>query len=1085
MRLLTRVLRKRFILVPVVSFVSLASPVFCSAAVPVPHWLMMTQSAPTDFHAGDSRDFYEIVAANDGGADTSGALTVTDVLPKGVTVNFAIGRAETGHNTVSAEPFGCNETSQEEVVTVTCTTTESVPTGRALSVNINLTVPENETASSLTNTATVVGGGAATAQVKSVTPITNWWTPVPFGVSLVSEMTEVGGLDTQAGSHPLAFTALLAFNVASVNPNESCDENQTPSCAELNAEAKDIEVALPAGVYGNPTAVPYCTHAQFEIADNHSCPASSQVGGMYLEFYGAGTGAQYAPVYNIEPPAGQPAELGFTVGGKAHIPMFFHVRSNGDYGLTSELADINQFDPVRTAVLSLWGNPSDEIHNPQRESSIGECTHSGGCPSGIESPKPFLSLPTNCSAGETKIEVTGDSWQEPVLGHLTEASFPAMTGCEALTFHPAIDVTSSTPQAGAPAGYNVDLQVPQNEGLEELATPELRNAEVALPEGTMVSPSVANGLAVCSESQFGLKSTDRGHCPSASRIGAVEITTPLLHDKVKGAMYAGEPDCSPCSPGDAETGRLVRVLLEAEADGVIIKQAGHTKIDQKTGRLTAVFTNAPQLPFSDLQVSVEGGANAPLANPANCGPAVASAQLTPWSSATPTSVSSEPITITGCMGKFAPSFQAGRTDSTQAGAFTGFSVALSRQDGEQTLGKVDVTMPPGMLGVLKNVEQCQEPQAKEGTCSTGALIGTSAVTVGPGSAPLTIDGGKVYLTGPYAGQPFGLAIVTPAKAGPFTLAGNTEKGTEVIRAAIAINPHTSAITVISDPVPQALDGIPLDIRNVKINVNRESFLFSPTNCDAMAVTGTLTSAGGATESVSNPLQATGCPSLPFKPTFTVSTQGKTSKKNGASLHVKVTSGPGQANIAKVKVNLPIQLPSRLSTLQKACVDAVFSANPGSCPAASVVGQATAVTPLLAKPLTGPAYLVSHAGAAFPDLEVVLEGEGITLILDGNTQIKKGITSSIFRAIPDAPIASFDLVLPEGPHSALAAFGNLCTSKLNMPTVITGQNGAVVRQTTKIAATGCPKVKAKKVTKRHKAKKGHKAKGSAKRGRSVS
>jgi hypothetical protein len=289
----------------------------------------------------------------------------------------------------------------------------------------------------------------------------------------------------------------------------------------------------------------------------------------------------------------------------------------------------------------------------------------------------------------------------------------------------------------------------------------------------------------------------------------------------------------------------------------------------------------------------------------------------------------------------------------------------------------------------------------------------------------------------------------------------------VVRASIAIDPHTSALTVTSDPLPQQLNGVPLDIRTIEIDITREGFMFNPTDCDSMSVSGAIASATGTASSTSFPFQATDCGILPFKPKFAASTQGKTSKKNGASLHVKVSSGHGQANIGKVKVSLPIQLPSRLSTLQKACVDSVFEANPASCPAASVVGQATAITPLLKSPLTGPAYLVSHAGRSFPDMQIVLQGEGITLILTGNTDIKKGVTSSTFKTIPDAPITSFDLVLPEGPHSVLAAFGNLCTSKLNMPTILTGQNGAVIKQTTKIAPTGCPK---HKKAKKHSAKK---------------
>jgi hypothetical protein len=1076
MRALTRYARGTTCALSVIAVV-LAVPTVGSATQPGPRWLAFSQQAPTAFHPGDTRDFYEIVAVNDGGAATSEAITVTDTLPVGVVVYDMHAYSEiqgTFDNGTTEFTGGCKQAASKGAVTVTCTTAGSVPVGRSLVVNINVELPAAKVGDNLVNTATIAGGGARQATTGSSTPVTEAAVPIPFGASFASDITESNGnAGTQAGSHPFAFTTLVAFNVGSVNAGEKCNENVTPSCAALNAQAKDTEVALPPGLLGNPTTIPYCTQFQFEQNGFQTCPPSTQVGSLYLYFYGAGTAVQYAPVYNIEPPAGQPAELGFSVSTSAHIPIFFHVRSDSDYGVTADISNINQFDAVRMAFLTVWGNPSDSAHDPLRLSVYENCNFgSGGCPSGVASPKPFLSLPTSCTGGVLPISLAGDSWQEPPkaapFSQLASSSIAGMTGCESLTFEPAIGITADTHQAGAAAGYTVDVKVPQHEEPNELRMPDVRDAEVSLPEGTAISPSAANGLSTCSEAQFGLKIRANGHCPAASRIGSAKIVTPLLASSVKGNVYVGEPECSPCAPTDAASGRMVRVLLEAEAQGVIIKQAGRTKINQSTGRLTTVFTDTPQLPFSDLELTLEPDPNSPLANPATCGPAIADARLTPWSSSGPTSIQSSPIEIEGCTNAFSPAFQAGATPTAQAGAFSGFTMTLSRNDGEQALGRVSVTTPPGFLGVLKSVEQCPEAQANAGTCSTGSLIGSGSIVVGQGAKPLTVGGSKVYLTGPYAGKPFGLSIVTPTVAGPFVLSGNVGNGTQVVRASIGIDPHTGALTVTSDPLPQALNGIQLAIRAIHIDVDRAGFTFNPTNCDAMAVSGIVTSAAGTVSGVSSPFQTTGCSGLPFKPKFTVSTKGKASKKNGASLHVKVRSGPGQANIAKVKVNLPVQLPSRLSTLQKACTAAVFDANPALCPAASNVGSATAVTPLLAKPLTGPAYLVSHGGAAFPDLEVVLQGEGITLILDGNTQIKKGITSSIFKAVPDAPISTFDLVLPEGPHSALAAFGNLCTSELNMPTVITGQNGAVIKQTTRIATTGCPthkQDKARRATKR--------------------
>jgi hypothetical protein len=381
---------------------------------------------------------------------------------------------------------------------------------------------------------------------------------------------------------------------------------------------------------------------------------------------------------------------------------------------------------------------------------------------------------------------------------------------------------------------------------------------------------------------------------------------------------------------------------------------------------------------------------------------------------------------------------------------------LSRHDGEQDLSGVGVTMPPGLLGMLSHVEPCPEPQAAQGTCSPQSQIGHTQVAAGAGSHPFWVSG-NVFLTGPYKGSPFGLSIVVPAVAGPFNL------GNVIVRAAIHVDPRTSALSVTSDPLPQIVDGVPLRIQTVNVTIDRPNFMFNPTNCSQQAVTGAIagalpSGAPGVTASVSTPFAVAGCKNLPFHPQFAVLTHASTSKANGAYLHVKVTSGPGQANIGKVKVDLPKQLPSRLSTLQKACVAGVFDANPANCPAGSVVGTATAVTPVLKNALAGPAYLVSHGGAEFPDLEIVLQGEGVSLVLDGQTDIKHGVTISSFNSVPDAPITTFDLVLPQGPHSALGAVANLCSGALRMPTAITGQNGAVLKQTTKIAVAGCPKHK---------------------------
>jgi hypothetical protein len=512
-------------------------------------------------------------------------------------------------------------------------------------------------------------------------------------------------------------------------------------------------------------------------------------------------------------------------------------------------------------------------------------------------------------------------------------------------------------------------------------------------------------------------------------------------------------------------------------DGVLIKQPATLSANQTTGQLTVHVHELPQLPFSKLRLKVHGGTRAPLANPQSCGSQTTTSAFTPWSGgpdATP--FTSFAVDWDGQGGTcpaefpFAPSFTSGGSSST-AGVFSPLGLSLSRQDREQNLSGLSVTLPPGELAKLAGVERCPDALATTGQCPAGSKIGTLTAAVGPGATPLVVHG-DVYLTAPYRGQPFGEAAVIHAQAGPFNL------GDVVVRGAIHIDRSTAQATVVSDPFPQIVDGVRVRTRAVNVLLDRPGFTFNPTSCEQEQLHATISSSQGAAVNVTSPFAATGCRGLPFKPVFRATIRGRASKRNGAALDVRVSSrggpqpGGGEANIAKVKVSLPKSLPTRLVTLQQACVAHVFEANPAACPAAATVGTATASTPLLASPLSGPAILVSHGGTSFPDLDIVLQGEGVTLVLVGNTEIRGGITTSTFNTIPDAPVSSFELRLPTGRFSILGAFlpvkanYSFCGQRLSMPTTITAQNGAVVRQATRIATSGCRKASRARRAARH-------------------
>ncbi len=999
-----------------------------------------------------------VTATNVGGAATSGTVTLSDVLPSGVTATVV--KAEDAFKDWEGFFGGasCNATPIP-----TCTFEKPVDPGDSFQMIITVAVAGG-LSSSLPNEASVSGGGATGANVTRSLTVSE--TPAPFGVAAGSVFAAVS--NPAAGAHANVTTSFML----------NTSEPHLPS-----EKAKDVRFDMPTGLVGNTRQVPRCPMYKVlhETADpQHRCPADSMVGVAEVTLSIAGGNPQVgrfvAPVFNIIPAPGEPAAFAFDA---FIVParLDTYVLSNGNDGVRVTAPDISEGANVIGATVTIWGVPAD--HNGPGpditfSSLLAGVPPFGGPGTGARVPE--LTNPQQCNEPSNGSMET-DSWTHKGAFVVAEPfSMGTMSGCDQLRLDAKVSMLPDTLEAGAPAGYRFDLEVPQNETPDGVATPNIKDVTVKLPLGTVVNPSAAWGLKACSAAAFygpdhpSQEPAREADCPRESQVGQVQIKTPALEEELEGQVFLGEPECDPCTPQDAEGGKMVKLYIQAKSEGeagIVIKLEGRGHIDQNTGQITTTFENTPQLPFSEFQLKLAGGPRAVLANPRTCGQVTTNVDLTPWSSpftADVTPSSSFDINE-NCFGaQFAPSFVAG-SPNIQAGAYTPFTLSFGRSDSDEFLSGITQTMPPGLLGNLSAIPLCKEPQAAQGTCGTGSLIGHVQVLTGPGANPFLVSGGQVFLTEAYAGAPYGLSIVVPAVAGPYTLSGTTGKGTVVVRAKIAVDPLDAHLTVTSDPLPTMLDGIPLQLKAVNVTIDKPGFTFNPTSCAKKTIGGVLSSSEGMSASKTSSFQVTNCASLAFKPGFKVTTTGKTSRTNGAGLDVKLTYPSGSlgkyANVKSVKVDLPKQLPSRLTTLQKACTDTVFNQNPAACPAASKVGEATATTPIIPEALHGPAYFVSHGGAKFPELVIVLSGYGVTVQLHGETFISKaGITSSTFRQVPDVPIGGFELKLPQGPNSALAANGNLCTSVLKMPTAFTAQNGMVIKQTTPITATGCPKHKAK-------------------------
>jgi hypothetical protein len=1081
-----------------------SAPAF-AAEEPRAGWEVIAKTVPTYPRPG-GRAGIQIKVFNVGAADSKGTITVTDTLPPGVkAVNagadgFIGGHIGDNEAEVSVVPnlWECSGNGAGGAVAgatvVTCVNNlkkmpsfagggglaagpggfPTPPPGANEELAIGITAPSEEGTIAEPNRVTVVGGGALSPASTS-DPVTVSAGQTPFGFAGADAwFTNADGtVDTQAGSHP--YEATFVFDM-----NEVINKEDFPEIQDAGGEPRNLTFSLPSGFVGDPNTVVRCSEVQF---NEEACPAASQVGIMNAEapgenYFGSRAGFESSPVFNLVPPAGQPAEFGFQVL-EINTKIGTSVRSGSDYGLTSIANNIPQRDVIDSTV-TLWGEPGDPSHKAHR---VGHPAEAEGVP--------FLTLPTSCE-GPQSFTLTVNEWEHPdVVAHTSFQTHNAdheptgFTGCETLSFGTSLTTAPDTSNADSPAGLSVEVR-PQLGGLlapEGLGTADIKNTTVTLPEGVVINPGQAAGLKACQAGEDGLTTqTEReageenngpAHCPNASKVGTDEIETPLLEHSLKGSVYVLQSN-----PPE------LKLLVTASGEGVNLKLVGVVHLNEQTGRLTTTFTETPGLPFTAFKLSFSGGAQAALDTPTQCGTYGTVSDFTPWSAPlTPDAFPTASFSLTAgpeggsCPSNplpFSPSLTAGAS-TDQAGGFTDFSMLLARGDGQQRIERLQFRAPAGLGGMLSTVPLCGEPQAAQGTCSSVSRIGHASVASGPGPYPLVLpQPGEpelpIYLTGPYGGAPFGLSIVTPVLAGPFNL------GTIVTRAKIEIDPHTAQVTVTTDPLPQVVAGVPTDLRLVDAVIDRPGFMFNPTNCDPSSFSGTAwgtppagVGGPGASASIGSHFQVGSCRGLEFHPKFSVSASGRNSKANGASLTARVSypsAAQGtQANIGLVKVELPKQLPSRLTTLQKACTLVQFEANPAGCPPASFIGHAVVHTPELPVPLTGPAIFVSHGGEAFPTLTMVLQGDGVTIDLVGSTFIDKaGITSTTFKTVPDAPFSTFELTLPQGPSSALAtnvpakANYSLCGQKLTMPTEFVGQNGAVLNQTTPVNVTGCAKTK---------------------------
>jgi hypothetical protein len=843
--------------------------------------------------------------------------------------------------------------------------------------------------------------------------------------------------------------------------------------------AKNVIFNAPAGVFGNTNALTQCAPSDLAL---DRCPANSQAGLATVRADYEGESDKLlgtAPLFDVAPEEGETARFAFIVP-VLDIPISIPVtvRTATDFGLRFTVSDITQTAPLATAHLTFWGVPAEDAHDQERFAK-GTPGEPAGCPELPDTgclteatasslpPRPLTENPTTCTGQPLETELAVQTYQDPEHLSRAFASYPAIEGCEGETFAPLLEASPTTEETDSASGLNLTLHATQFEGFA--ASPsEIKSATIAFPPGFTINPDAADGQSACSDVQANFSSEGPAKCPDNAKIGTFAIDTPTLNGPLTGSIYIGEP----------RPGEQYRLFLIASGFGMNVKLVGTVAPNEANGRLQVRFPELPQAPFEDFALHLFAGERALMATPTACTIYAVKGDFFPWDEALPDQLSSQVFGLsTGprggeCPGQirpFKPSLEAG-TSNPNAGAFSSFSLRLDREDGEQYLGKLGFTMPPGLTANLHGITYCPEAsiQAAANTlgrleqadpsCPASSAIGTSNVAAGPGSHPFHASG-KIYFAGPFQGAPFSLVAITPALAGPY------DYGTVVVRVALHIDPLDAHVLADSETVPSIIGGIPLRMRTIQVNIDKPNFMINPTNCSEFHTVSEGIGDQGTAVAFTSPFVAVNCATLPFAPQMTITQLGgrkATARAKDPALQIDLNTTAADANIKSVAVTLPKAFEIDQRHLGNLCDRAELASD--ECRGRQPIGFARDETPLLEQPLEGPVYAVSGYGI-LPHLAFILGGQVTIVPLAESSTTAGGLLKTVVPVVPDAPIGHFRFTLLGGAQGYIQNTQSLCAT----PTVSTvqfgGQNGASETQHVR-TRVACRAKKNKRHRRRH-------------------
>lgn len=970
---------------------------------------------------------------------------------------------------------------------VVCTYEGKVTPYEALEVEVLTALTGSPPAAGTPGQVTISGGNAKSASVAQRINVSA--EPVSFGAEQFSAVAEeeggepvspgIGGAPARrAGSHPFQFTTTIQLNAGRVYPTVTEVFGARGEAVEQPALPRNLRFPLPAGLVGNARAVPKCPMETFLQSTSfiNECPDATAVGVSsvtVVESSSFGLFRLAVPVFNLPPGHGEPARFGLMAAG-APVVIDTSVDPEDDYRIAARVSNISQLVQFLSATTTFWGTPGDPRHDNARGWNCVYQDPHGPCerPANL-SEIPFLRMPVQCSSPLT-FGLELEPWNAPIGTEVESRSFTSETlqGCNQIPFSPSVNAAPTAERAESPSGLEFRLDMP-NDGLftkNATAEGQAKKVEVTLPEGMTINPSQAEGLGACSPAQYAQERFDSAPgagCPESSKIGSVDITTPLLDEEAHGSVYVAAPYDNPFDS-------LLALYMVAKIPerGILVRQAGEVGLDPRTGQITTTFDDLPQIPFESFKLHFFEGNRAPLVMPSQCGSYDIVTRFMPWHAADPDNpLASEVITRTtpftidqGCPSgppPFAPGFVAG-TQNNAAGSYSPFTVRLTRDDGEQEFSRFSLKLPKGVIGKLAGIPFCPEAaiaaarartgahggqeEADSPSCPAASQIGRTVVGAGVGST-LSYAPGKIYLAGRYQGSKLSVLAITTAKVGPFDL------GTVVIRQALKVDPETAEVSTdgsSADPIPHILQGIVTHARDIRIIVDRENFVLNPTSCQRMSARATVVGSGidfGAPGDdqpvdVASPFQAADCASLGFKPKLKLTLAGGTRRSATPRLRAVLRARKGDANIGRAQVTLPRSEFLEQAHIRAVCTRVQFNSGQGNgaqCPKASIYGRAKAVSPLLDEPLKGPVFLRSSDNE-LPDLVAALHSSKVDITLDGRIDSLNGRIRNTFESVPDAPVTKFVLEMQGGKKGLIVNSTNICRGKHRAIAEFEGQNG---------------------------------------------